>query len=27
LEDGVGIEVYARLVLLENGGNDGGLFP
>lgn len=27
LEDGVGIEVYARLVLLEDGGDDGGLFP
>jgi hypothetical protein len=27
LEDGVGIEVQARLVLLEDGGDDGGLFP
>lgn len=27
LEDGVGVEVQARLVVLEDGGDDGGLFP
>lgn len=27
LEDGVGVEVQTGLVLLEDGGDDGGLFP
>lgn len=27
LEDGVGVEIQANLVLLEDGGDDGGLLP
>jgi hypothetical protein len=27
LEDGIGIEIDASLVLLEDGGDDRGLFP